>query len=137
MTHATLEHIKIKTIAAILLPDIKILQLMARFEPSLSFILSQPRAEDQVRPSKPYYILMGAFGSICIFTILSANYHGPGADMPFGNQAVFDIWIILGKILGDLRSIAFKEKDRAIGGIGKRSGHKKLSLFIEALAYFR
>src|SRR5260221_14664405 len=50
-----------------------------------------------------------------------ANYHGPVAYFPCGDQAILDVRVLAGGRLGRSPGFALKEQQRAIPRIGKRT----------------
>src|SRR5258708_18644347 len=50
-----------------------------------------------------------------------ANYHGPVAYFPCGDQAILDVRVLAGGPPGRSRAFALKDQQRAIRRIGKRS----------------
>src|SRR6266404_8105402 len=50
-----------------------------------------------------------------------ANYHGPVAHFPCGDQTIFDVGVLAGERLRCSRAFALKDQQRAIRRIGKRA----------------
>src|SRR5258706_10086116 len=50
-----------------------------------------------------------------------ANYHGPVAHFPCGDQTIFDVGVLAGERLRRGRAFALKNQQRAIRRIGKRT----------------